>query len=86
MPGFSMVRVPERAEAGIASAAGVGTFVERGRSRYGPGEAGWFGFGSRASSTIQGGYVPKGDVRWRSFWPEFNPRFSPTQFPDCVSR
>jgi hypothetical protein len=83
VPGFGLVRVPERAEAGIASAAGIGTLVECGCGFDRSGEAGWFG--RRASSTIQAGFVPKGVVCYRSFRPEFNTRFFPSWFSGYVS-
>jgi hypothetical protein len=73
-----MVGVPERAEAGIASAAGVGTLVECGCGVFRSGEAGWFG--CPASSTNQTRFVSKDDVCCRSFRPDFNTGFFPNQF------
>jgi len=81
MLGFGVVRLPERAEAGIASAAGVRTLVECGCGFYRSGEAG----DCRASSTIQGGFVPKGVVCYYSFHPEFDTRFFPSYCSSYVS-
>lgn len=77
MHGFGVVGVPERAEAGITFAAGVGALVERGCGFLWSGQAGWVGF--RANSTGQAGFVLK-DCRCYSFCPDFDTGFLPSQF------
>jgi hypothetical protein len=78
-----VVRVPKRAEAGIASAAGVGTLVERGCGICRSGEAGWFGSG--ASSTGEARFTSKGDVCFRGFRPDCHTRFFPVEFSGIFS-